>query len=297
MTFASPTETATWLTHMAETFMKGPENDIHLPGTNEPAFDIPLVAFAAGDDPIWNDYKEHVGAYHWTPLEAFSLAYPDQKAAAADLVVMSWVLPQTDLTRRDNRKQKDRPAERWARSRIFGEELVNEGLRKYMVTALREKGIPAVAPQLMSEWREVACEKRVFASSWSERHAAHAAGLGTFGLCDGLITPVGKAMRTGSVVMRLAVPVSARSYTHHREYCLFYNSGTCGVCIRRCPAGALSTKGHDKIKCREYIRGVTAPFVETTWHFKGYGCGFCQVGVPCEKSIPSRPKARTTGTG
>jgi hypothetical protein len=36
-----------------------------------------------------------------------------------------------------------------------------------------------------------------YASSWSERHAAHAAGLGTFGLCDGLITAKGKAMQGG----------------------------------------------------------------------------------------------------
>ena len=42
-------------------------------------------------------------------------------------------------------------------------------------------------------------EKYGMASCWSERHAAFVSGLGTFGLCDGLITPVGKAMRCGSV--------------------------------------------------------------------------------------------------
>ena len=36
-----------------------------------------------------------------------------------------------------------------------------------------------------------------------ETHAAHAAGLGTFGLCDGLITPIGKAIRVGSVVAKM----------------------------------------------------------------------------------------------
>jgi len=38
-------------------------------------------------------------------------------------------------------------------------------------------------------------EKYGYASSWSERHIAYVAGLGTFGFCDDLITPVGKAMR------------------------------------------------------------------------------------------------------
>ena len=43
-----------------------------------------------------------------------------------------------------------------------------------------------------------------------QRHAAHAAGLGTFGLCDGLITAKGKAMRAGSVVARIAVAQTPR---------------------------------------------------------------------------------------
>jgi hypothetical protein len=44
---------------------------------------------------------------------------------------------------------------------------------------------------------------------------AYAAGLGTFGLCDGLITARGKAMRTGSVVARLEIDASPRPYDDH----------------------------------------------------------------------------------
>ena len=292
MPFASPAEAAAWLTETAEAFMKSPDNDIHLPGTHEPAFDLPLIAFAAGNDPIWESYKEYVGSYHWTPLEAFALGYPDEKPEVSELAVMSWVLPQTEATLRDQRKEKEVPAERWARSRIFGEEHVNNGLRRYLLQALHAKGIQAVAPYILDAWERKDSDKYVFSSTWSERHAAHAAGLGTFGLCDGLITPRGKAMRVGSVVLRLAVPVTERPYTHHQEYCLFFNSGTCGVCIKRCPAGALSPQGHDKKSCRDYIRGVTAPYVENTWHFKGYGCGFCQVNVPCERRIPPKPERK-----
>jgi len=40
------------------------------------------------------------------------------------------------------------------------------------------------------------------ASSWSERHAAYAAGLGTFSLNDALITPKGIAHRLGSADYR-----------------------------------------------------------------------------------------------
>ena len=59
---------------------------------------------------------------------------------------------------------------------------------------------------LFSQWARVTSDRFGFASTWSERHAAYASGLGTFGLSDGLITPRGQAMRCGSVVARIAVP-------------------------------------------------------------------------------------------
>lgn len=292
--FPSGEAAALWLTETAAAFMRGPDNDLHMPGSEEPAFGVPLVGFARGDDPLWQECKKHVGEFHWTPREAFAFRYPHEPVDASELTVMSWVLPQTEATRIDNRKEKELPAERWARARIFGEKYVNAGLRKHLVATLDERGIQCVSPSLLDEWKGVDSPQFVFASTWSERHAAFAAGLGTFGLCDGLITPVGKAMRTGSIIVRMELPATERPYTNHQEYCLFYNSGTCGVCIKRCPASALSVQGHDKRACKQFLRGVTAPYVEETWHFKGYGCGLCQVGVPCEKGIPPRPKAKQT---
>jgi len=292
MVFTSPSEAVSWLTDTAAAFMSGPDNDIHLPGTHEPAFDLPLAGFATGDDPIWDTYKTHVGPFHWTPVEAFAHAYPDESAEPSELTVISWVLPQTEATRRDNRKEKHMPAERWVRSRIFGEEFVLRGLQKHVVAALHEKGVQAFAPILLEAWKGMPSEQFVFASTWSERHAAHAAGLGTFGLCDGLITPKGKAMRVASIIVRLALPASERPYTDHQEYCLFYSSGTCGVCMKRCPAGALSAQGHDKHKCKAFLN-TTWEYVRNSWQFEGYGCGLCQVAVPCEKAIPPKPKAKT----
>jgi ferredoxin len=286
MHFSTPADAAAWLTETAEAFMRGPENDMHMPDGREPAFGPPLTGFAAGDDPLWNSFKDTVGEYHWTPQEAFALGYPEEDAAPADLAVMCWVLPQTEATLRDHKKEKALPAERWARSRIFGEEHVNNGLRRHMLRELHERGIQAVAPFLLKEWKNRSSDRFVYSSTWSERHAAHAAGLGTFGLCDGLITPLGKAMRLGSVVVRLEAPATKRPYTGFQEYCLFFSSGKCGACIRRCPVGALSPQGHDKRKCSEYLDKVTRPYVTETWKFSGYGCGLCQVNVPCEKGIP-----------
>lgn len=290
MPFTTPENAAEWLRKQITEYMAGPENDLRMPGGHEPAYGDPLIGFVTGDDPIWDAYKEHVGPFHWTPLEAFSLAFPEESVTPEELSVVSWVLPQTAATRSDQRKETELPSERWARARMMGEAFVNNGLRRHLLDRLEAQKIQALGPVLLPEWSRRDSERFVFASTWSERHAAYAAGHGTFGLCDGLITPAGKAMRVGSLIIRQKLPASGRPYTSHREYCLFFNSGICGKCIKRCPAGALSPAGHDKQKCKTYIRGVTAPFVKERFGFEGYGCGFCQVGVPCEAGIPPRPK-------
>jgi len=270
-------------------FMQSSVNDMEL-SEPEPLFDAPLLGVAAGDDPLWLRYQEeYIGAFHWTPLQAFQHAFVDARAVlAGELFVFVWILPQTAATKFDNRREKKYPSERWARSRILGEKKVNEGLQLFLLAELAKKGVQAVAPQLLPQWSGQTSERYGFACTWSERHAAYAAGLGTFGLCDGLITPLGKAMRAGSLVIRRALPVSERPYTHHREYCLYFQDGSCAVCVKRCPVGSVLTGGRDKKPCRWYLQTHCAPYLEQSWNLKGYGCGLCQTGVPCESGIPRR---------
>jgi epoxyqueuosine reductase QueG len=286
MTSEHPSDSlGNWLVNLIEDFIKqSPENSLQN-AEQEKAFENPLVGFSRGADPLYQAYKDYVGPFHWTPAEIFNLAFPDHSLKAEELTVISWILPQTRATKSDNRKEKNVPAERWARARIYGEE-VNVKLRQAVVAALQEKGTPAVAPVLFPLWERKSSAHFVFASTWSERHAAYAAGLGTFGLCDGLITPRGKAMRTGSVVAALSLPPTPRPYTHHRAYCLYFTKGLCGKCISRCPVGALSKAGHDKVKCRTHIRTTTADYIKTHYGFEGFACGLCQTGVPCESKLP-----------
>jgi epoxyqueuosine reductase len=219
------------------------------------------------------------------------------------LTVISWILPQTERTKADNRKESKFPAERWARARVFGEE-ANSKLRQHVVAVLKAAGHQAVAPMGSPFWERKDSDRFVISSTWSERHAAFASGLGTFGLCDGLITPRGKAMRCGSVVAHIQIPPTPRPYEKHQAYCLFYAEGTCGKCIDRCPVGAISKEGHDKRKCRDYLHPRTDEYIQTKFGFKGYGCGLCQTAVPCEsrnptenlrKSNPSRKRDGKSG--
>jgi epoxyqueuosine reductase len=278
-------ERASWIEGVVRDFLiRSPENTLANQAKDR-AFEEAVVGFSRGDDPLYDAYKELVGPFHWTPLEIFARTFPGLVATAGELTVIAWVVAHNPLTKEDNRREQFYPSERWARARIFGEE-VNEKLRRHVVAALEAEGYAAVAPALSPHWEQKASERYVFASTWSERHAAYASGLGTFGLCDGLITPLGKAVRVGSVIARIRIPPTHRPYKGHHDYCLFYSRGLCKKCIARCPVGALSEAGHDKKKCRSHVRPVTEDYVKTHYGFDGYGCGLCQTGVPCESKIP-----------
>ncbi len=261
-----------------------PENSLKNPA-NEPAWDEALVGFSSGADPLYLDYKAHVGPFHFTPAEIFNLTFPDAPAEPGELTVISWVLPQREVTRAENRAQDLYPSERWVRARFPGEDF-NVLLRKHLVQTLAEAGIQAVAPILSPHWKIEQSPKFGFASRWSERHAAHAGGLGTFGLCDGLITEKGKAHRVGSVVARVRIAPTPRPYENHRAYCLFFANGKCMACAKRCPVGAISEQGHDKAKCWAHAGGTCARYAKENYGFDGYGCGLCQTRVPCESQIP-----------
>lgn len=275
------------ITKAIKTWMKDTSNNCLTPDSDIPAFDQPLVGCATGEDPLFAFLKTDIGPeFYWSPVEAFSSAFPGVAVEAHELSIIAWVLPQTEHTRKAHRKTTNLPSIEWSKARHYGEK-VNENLRRYVVELFNAKGYQACAPTLLPSWKRATSHKYGFASSWSERHTAHVCGLGTFGVSDGLITPAGKAIRVGSVIVRKIFPSTPRSYSHHNEWCLHHRTGKCLVCMRRCPAGAISKSGHDKVKCKQYIRNITAVHVkEKQLGFKVNSCGLCQTAVPCENRNP-----------
>jgi len=277
-------ELGAWVEGMIRDFVnESPENSLRNEA-GEKAWGDPLVGFSRGADPLYSFYKGDIGSFFLTPAEWFEAAFPGMGVPGEELTVISWILPQTEATKAEHRLPRKMPTERWARARICGEAF-NERLRGHVAERLNEAGYPAISPMLSPRWSRETSEKYGFASNWSERHAAYASGLGTFGLCDGLITPRGKAMRAGSVIARIGIQPSERRYEDRHAYCLYYAKGTCLECVERCPAGAISEAGHDKEKCSKYVR-ATRKYVESSFGFNGYGCGLCQTGVACESRIP-----------
>lgn len=263
-----------------------PSNSLHLE-TGEKAWAMPHVAIARGDDPLFLRNKKMIGPFLWTPEEAYALAFPETPAPARALRVISYVLPQTLDTLADQRLEKNMPAERWARSRFHGEEF-NCDLRLHLAETLTRAGHPSVAPERLPDFSWQQSERFGLATNWSERHAAFVAGHGTFSLSDAIITRWGQAVRFGSVVSRIDLPVTKRVYgDDHRAWCLWYAKGICGACAKRCPVDAITTaEGHDKQACMNYILEASAPYATQTYGTGATPCGLCQVKVPCEAQVP-----------
>ena len=255
------------------------------PGNRKPPpeggsyFEKPLVGFADAHDPLFDEYKKIIGDFHLTPIEILSKLFPDHSSSWDGASVISWILPISGSTRQSNRKQTRGPSPAWEQTRIHGEDFNNQ-LREHVASLITEQKGLAATPMLSDLFGVYQSDSSGFCSNWSERHAAYAAGLGTFSLTRGLITRSGVAMRCGSVVTDLKFKPCPRPYNDYQEYCLLEK---CGKCIDGCPANAITKAGHDKDNCIMHIAELMDESAE------GYpGCGLCQTGVPCEAGIPKK---------
>ncbi|MGQ9509631.1 MAG: epoxyqueuosine reductase [Thermodesulfobacteriota bacterium] len=252
----------------------------------------PLIGFASGEDPLFYEFKSIIGPFHLTPREILAATLRERGREPSPLEmdqvsVLSWVLPAFEDTRRSNRWETQFPSKLWAYTKDYGESC-NNALRRHIVQFLQGLGYEAVAPVLLPSYKSFQDEKVGWTSPWSERHVAYVCGLGTFSLSDGLITPKGMAVRIGSVVTSLKLKPTERKYRHFKEHCLQFRNEKCGKCIDRCPAGAISEKGHNKDQCHEYLHSNTlkAKRLEYGLIDPSPSCGLCQTGVPCEHEIP-----------
>ena len=284
----SPAEMAGFITAEIKAFVtNSPLNHMPTPG-KDIIFDEPLVQFADGDDPLFTEYKDIIATTHLTPREALARAGNKKPGELPRRIsVISWILPITLNTRKSNRTQTRLPSRLWSHTRWFGEKL-NEALRAHVVALLAGRGYLAAAPGVPPLLKIERNEKGMY-SNWSERHIAYAAGQGTFSLSDGFITGRGIAHRCGNVVTSLELPASPRTAAGPFANCLTYAGEKCGLCIERCPAGAISEKGHDKNKCHQHLRDLGYdPSQDYHIETSVAGCGLCQTRVPCEAVNPTR---------
>lgn len=265
-----------------------PDNRMEYPFLGERIFEEPLIGFVRGSDRIFDRFKEIIGPHHFTPWEIMrwqaennGIKPPDPE----DISVVSFIMPFSEKTRRDNAAAVEWTSERWAQSRLLGE-IFSQTFVREIVTDLMGRGILAIAPDVTRMFNKKRYPKVGWASPWSHRHIAYAAGLGTFGMHDFLITEKGVAHRLGSFVANLKLaPNRERPADIHAD-CLHYQGGQCLKCAKRCPVAAITAEHfHDKETCYQKVAD-SLKYCNEHYHIFIYGCGLCAAGVPCTSEIP-----------
>ena len=266
-----------------------PDNAMEYPFYDERIFQTPLIGFINGDDPIFERYKEIIGPHHFTPFEIMKWQAEKNGVPAPppeDLSVVSFVMPASEKTKRDNRATSDWPSERWAQTRLLGE-IFSQTFVREIVTDLMGRGVLAVSPDVTPMFNKKRYPKVGWASPWSHRHMAYAAGLGTFGMHDFLITEKGCAHRLGSFVVNLRLTPNRERPGDIHANCLQYQGVSCLKCAWRCPVDAISKENaHNKEACYRKVAD-SLKYCNRNYHIFIYGCGICATGVPCESGIPA----------
>ena len=237
-------------------------------------FQRPIFAIAKADDPLFRELlKPRVIGAH------FKL--PDYWLPGAKTVI-SFFSPATDEVKKSNIPDLNVISTPWLYGRIEGQEYL-DSLSAYLSAELNKEGIRAAVPLTDSRFERIVPTVEVppnvnpFSTNWAERHVAYISGLGTFGLAYNLITRKGTAGRLFSIVTDWDTEADIREYTGIYDYCT-----KCGACIKRCPGTAITETYKNVKRCSDYIRENGKPYLPR------FGCGKCQVGIPCQDGIPEK---------
>lgn len=163
-------------------------------------------------------------------------------------------------------------------------------------TVLPAGDLAAAIPKAASEFDQIE-----LVSNWSHRHMAYAAGLGTFGINNMLITKLGCCGRFSSIVTNIDSDILPFDSPMEQEMCSYKQDGSCGVCIANCPGLALHPESHDKFgagfsraRCYDVCLENAAlyPFPEDlapSYVVPGSEvCGKCVTGSPCAFLDPKK---------
>ncbi len=210
----------------------------------------PLVGFADASHPYILALNKIISPSHSLPGDVLDDA----------AVILAYYVPFTRALARTNSKSTSLASPEWALAYEQTNSMFS-ALNTHLTEYLNTLGYRA---SVSKETRTFDRQKLI--SNWSHRHFAYAAGLGTFGLNNMLIT----------------------------------KNGSCGICVRNCPVGALSVSGYDQKKCYFLLRENAKIYTEfgssysydTAGDVNGDGdgnaknegsevCGKCVTSSPC----------------
>ena len=185
-------------------------------------------------------------------------------------IVISYYIPFTEeLAALNMNVEGNMAAQEWSDAYNLTNMMISD-ISRYIADLLNEMGYRAVPPT------DVVFDKDLIMSNWSQRHIAYAAGLGTFGINNMLISERGCCGRYGSVIADIPIEPDQ---IQREERCLYKKNGSCAKCVQNCFSGALTTEGFDRKKCFEICMINDAKTGADV-------CGKCNIDIPCAFKAP-----------
>ncbi|GEQ22888.1 MAG: hypothetical protein PWP67_1627 [Clostridium butyricum] len=257
------------ITQMIENFVRYYEHQ----DTISTKWGKPLVGFADANHPYILSFKEFITPTHKFPTDVISDAS----------IVICYFVPFTKEIAKTNMAVGDLASPEWALAYEETNAMFIK-LNEYLISELRDFGYHADVSKEASTF-----DQNLLKSNWSHRHFAKAAGLGTFGINNMLITKSGCCGRFNTIVTNLDVDADLPL---EDELCLFKKNGSCGVCVKHCPSGALTLNGYDRHKCYVVLKKNAKLYTEFGSSYTDDSgdcpnsegsevCGKCVINTPC----------------
>lgn len=221
----------------------------------------PIVGFADANSDYIKNLKNIVLKSHYSPKDFLEDA----------TIIVCYFLPfKRDIGK--SNKVEGLPSQIWADAYIVTNEMTQH-VNEYIVHQIEKLGYKAVNPVNAGKF-----DQNILKSKWSQRHLAYAAGIGTFGINNLLISEKGSCGRYFSVITNLDVksdePIK-------EDRCMYKKDKSCGICVKRCKKGALTYEEFDRFKC-------SAKLEKNKKEVGAAVCGKCAVELPCSYKNPMK---------
>lgn len=208
----------------------------------------PLVGFAQAKHPYIMDLKNLIDPNHQLPEELLP--------GASTVIV--YYLPFTRELAKINARAGRHAAAEWAIAYEETNVLLAE-IAHHLVDFLGKEGHKAAISEATKSF-----DRDKLISYWSHRHFAYAAGLGTFGVNNMLITEKGCCGRYFSLVTDLEIEPGEPL---KEDLCIHKRTGRCLVCVRNCPVNALEDTLYQRRTCYGLVQ-------ENAAIHQGYGSSY-----------------------